>query len=119
MAKIKLQECSFLIPIRRDRNLSDGQLHGRSAWKWLDDQMMTFEGGTRALELYEGWYHDPDTGKRVADRSRRFWMALAPGRIGQLRSLLKEACRAFFQKAIYLSVAGHVEFVRGPSDESN
>lgn len=79
---------------------------------------MRFEGGTTALELYEGWYHDPDTGKRVTDRSRRFWMAVGADRIGQLRSVLKEACLVFFQKCIYLSVAGQVEFVRGPTDEN-
>ena len=77
-------ECSFLIPLRRDKNLSDGKLHRRAAWKWLDDQLMKFEGGTTALELYEGWYTDPDTGKRVTDQSRKFWVALPADKIAQL-----------------------------------
>jgi len=118
VATTTLLECSFLIPVRRDKTLSDGKLHRRPAWKWLDDQLMKFDGATRALELYEGWYPDPDTGKRVKDRSRKFWVALPVGGIAPLRSMLKEACRVFHQKCIYLSVAGHVEFVKGPYDES-
>jgi hypothetical protein len=31
MARKKLVECSFLIPIRRDANLSDGEAHDREA----------------------------------------------------------------------------------------
>jgi len=119
VAKKRLLECSFLIPLRRDLSLSDGKQHRRAAWKWLDDQLMMFDGATRALELYEGWYPDPETGKRVTDRSRKFWVALPPGALRQLRSLLKEACRVFRQKCIYLTVAGIVEFVREKDDESS
>jgi hypothetical protein len=104
--------------LRRDKNLSDGKLHRRAAWKWLDNQLTKFSGGTMALELYEGWYIDPDTGKRTTDRSRKFWVALSVDQIGPLRSLLKETCRVFRQKCIYLSIAGQVEFVKGPDDES-
>ncbi len=108
-----LLECSFLIPVNRDKNLSDGKAHRRIAWKWLDDQLMKFEGATRALDLYEGWYPDPDTGKRGTDRSRKYWLALPAEKIEQLRSLLADACRVFRQKCIYLSIAGRVEFVKG------
>jgi hypothetical protein len=118
VATIPLLECSFLIPVRRDKVLSDGQLHRRTAWKWLENQLMLFDGATTALQLYEGWYPDPDTGKRVRDRSRKFWVALPADGLAQLRSLLREACRVFQQKSIYLSVAGHVEFLRGPDNES-
>ncbi len=111
MAK-RLLECSFLIPVFRDKGLSDGKPHRRTAWKWLDNQLMKYEGATRALELYEGWYPDPETGKRVVDRSRRFWVALSAEGVRRLRRLLIEACRVFLQKSIYLSIAGRVEFVR-------
>jgi hypothetical protein len=79
---------------------------------------MKFEGGTTALELYEGWYTDPDTGKRVTDQSRKFWVALPADKIAQLRALLKGTCRVFRQECIYLSIAGRVEFVQGAGDES-
>jgi hypothetical protein len=112
-------ECSFLIPVRRDRNLSDGRLHATTAWKWLDDQLYEFGGATRATELYEGWYLDPDTQEPVKDLSRKYLVALPRRKLGRLRALLREACGVFRQKCIYLSIAGHVEFVEGPGHETN
>jgi len=50
VAAKRLLECSFLIPIRRDSNLSDGKSHPRKAWKWLASQLFEFGGGTRSLE---------------------------------------------------------------------
>lgn len=72
MARKKLVECSFLIPIRRDRHLSDGRTHLVAAWEWLEENLAEFGGGTRDLSLHAGWYPDPDTGERVTDRSRRY-----------------------------------------------
>jgi hypothetical protein len=45
--------------------------------------------------------------------SRRYIVALRREAVGELRALLREACRVFEQKSIYLSVAGYVEFVEG------
>jgi hypothetical protein len=58
-----LLECGFLIPVRRDRILSDGKLHSRKVWAWLECELLFFGGATRAAELYEGWYFDPPTGE--------------------------------------------------------
>jgi hypothetical protein len=38
-------------------------------------------------------------------------VAVADEKLDQLRSLLRAACLFFGQKCIYLSVAGHVEFI--------
>jgi hypothetical protein len=119
MARKPLLECSFLIPIRRDGNLSDGRAHPARAWAWLEDRLCEFGGATRATGLYEGWYLDRDTGEPVKDRSRRYVVALPRGSLGVLRALLREACKVFRQKCIYLSVAGHVEFVEGPRHEAD
>jgi hypothetical protein len=108
----RLLECSFLLPIRRDRRLSDGAVHGPRVWSWLHDQLFVFKGGTRAPDLYEGWYVDPDTRKPVTDRSRKYFVALDRRGVAALRRLLQKACEVFVQKFIYLSVAGHVEFVQ-------
>jgi hypothetical protein len=97
--------------------LSDGKAHRGPAWKWLDDQLMQFDGGTRSLELYEGWYTDPDTGKRVTDQSRRYFVAMPAKEVERLRVVLRAACLIFQQKCIYLSVAGRVELVAGNADE--
>jgi hypothetical protein len=109
-----LIECTFLIPIHGDRGLSDGGPHPRTNWRWLHTGLLEFGGGTRDLELKEGWYLDPDTGEQVTDLSRRYTVALARNELRALRNLLREACMVFSQKCIYLSVGGHVEFVRGP-----
>jgi hypothetical protein len=114
-----LLECSFLIPVRRDRNLSDGGPQQRAAWNWVERELVAFGGGTMATELYAGWYVDPDTGKPVKDLSRKYFVALPREELSRLRSLLREGYVVFEQKCIYLSVAGYVEFVRRPSDASS
>ncbi len=119
MAKKRLLECSFLIPLRRDVNLSDGKLHARKAWNWLDEQLFAFGGATEAIEHYKGWYPDPDTGQAVRDVSKKYFVALTREEVGRLRSFLREACLVFEQKIIYLSVAGHVEFVERPNNETS
>jgi len=106
-----LLECSFLIPMRGDRSLSDGKPHSKKAWAWLDRELYFFGGATRSTEPVEGWYVDPDTGKRVEDLSRKYTVAVARSELFQLRSVLREACVIFQQKCIYLSIAGRVEFV--------
>jgi hypothetical protein len=118
VARKRLLECAFLIPLRRDRNLSDGRRHNRQAWDWLDDHLEQFGGGTRDTAQQEGWYLDRDTGARVTDRSWQYTVAVSSKEVPRLRALLREACGVFHQKCIYLSIAGHVEFVEGPRHES-
>ena len=48
------------------------------------------------------------------DESARFIVALPESQVDELRQLLVEACNRFYQKCIYLSVAGQVEFVNKP-----
>jgi hypothetical protein len=111
-------ECSFLIPVRRDANLSDGDLQPLDAWNWLRDQLYDrFSGHTLAPGLYAGAYKDPDTGRPVGDQSRRYIVAVPEDRVDDLRDLLRAACGQFAQKCIYLSVAGRVEFVGPEPDE--
>ncbi len=118
MARKALVECTFLVPIRRDKNLSDGKLHTVTAWNSLHAQLYEFGGATRATELYEGWYIDPDTGERIQDLSRKYVVALPKRDLGRLRSLLQAVCVVFHQKSIYLSVAGKVEFIEVRRDDS-
>ncbi len=113
-----LLECSFLIPIRRDANLGDGDEHDPEMWNWLDDELFDrFHGVTYAPLLYRGSYIDPATCDRVSDESFKFTVAVDESHIEELRKLLSAACVLFQQKCIYLSVAGRVEFVEAPSHE--
>ena len=114
MVRRVMLECAFLIPSRRNKNLSNGRMHLATAWAWLHNELFAFGGATRAIELYIGWYIDSETGERVKDLSRRYFVALPKKETGRLRSLLRKACRVFQQKSIYLSVAGRVEFIEGP-----
>jgi hypothetical protein len=99
------------MPLRRDRNLSDGKRHTQEAWDWLDGALYPLGGCTYAGEKQTGWYPDPDTGERVWDESWKYTVAVSRGRVGRLRKVLRQACEVFAQKCIYLSVAGRVEFV--------
>jgi len=107
-----LRECVFFIPIRRDVNLSDGDLHSTDVWNWLDDELFEMFGGrTIAPGLYDGFYRDPDTQERIPDKSRQYIVAVPQSAVDELRTLLRTTCVVFQQKCIYLSVAGEVEFV--------
>jgi hypothetical protein len=110
-------ECAFLIPLRRDKNLSDGAPHKQEAWDWLETHLFQFGGGSWANETQMGFYVDPDTEERVFDESWRYLVAVPLRQVRHLRLLLGEACDIFQQKCIYLSVAGHVEFVSRRDDE--
>ena len=111
MGRETLLECSFLIPLRRDKNLSDGRRHKPAAWTWLRKQLRQFRGGALSKEAVVGWYPDPDTDEDVWDDSWRYTLAMPRQQVRHLRTVLREACNVFEQKCIYLCVAAHVEFV--------
>jgi hypothetical protein len=63
------------------------------------------------VETVAGEYVEDATKKIVRDESRRYTVAIPRSRLDDLRQLLRKAANTFDQKAIYLSVAGEVEFV--------
>ena len=92
MAKRRLVECGFYIPILQDKHLSDGQPHLAEAWA---------AAGRQPLRV----------------RRRDTVGGGPPRQVAKLRPLLREACVVLAQQCIYLSVAGYVEFVEGPGNE--
>src|SRR4051812_27311354 len=70
----------------------------------------------RGDALVPGEYEEKAGTPPVADTSRRYLLAIPEGKVNDLRLLLRMAAHTFDQKAIYLSVAGTVEFVV-PADE--
>jgi hypothetical protein len=113
-------ECSFLIPIFRDGELSDGKVHKPWLWDWIEDELhVRFGGFTVAPGRFRGSYTDPDTEERVSDESVRFTVAVTESRVDELRNLLSGACVIFQQKCIYLSIAGQVEFIEPAKDETS
>ena len=112
MAHKSLLECSFLVPVRRDKEISDGKLHPEKRWKWLNEELFALVGGrTLAPGYYQGLWLNPKTGAPVSDESRRFIVAVPRKRLNEFRQLLVRACVVFHQQAIYLSVAGKVELI--------
>src|SRR5690349_11133269 len=111
MGKARLWECEFLIPIRRDVEISDGELHTPDAWDWLEDELMTaFDGWHVLSEPGRGAWRS-GAGKVNLDLSYRYTAAITKRQLGDLRAILRAACVRFAQQCIYLSVAGAVEFV--------
>lgn len=112
MDRRAIVEAAFLIPIREDKSFGSGRLHRQYKWKQLQrDLYELFDGWSLDPGLIEGVYQDPDTGEPVRDLSRRYIVALPRKDLPLLRQYLKEIGAFFKQKAIYLSVAGKVEFI--------
>ena len=60
-------ECSFLIPLLRDAEISDGKAHRKRSWHWLRKCLLeTVENYTVAPGSYEGTW-SPEPGKRIRD----------------------------------------------------
>lgn len=107
-------ECAFLIPLVRD---SDRRPHQPSCWNALQDALFERFGGStgpdviyRAVRPTAGEFRS-EAGERVSDESWRYVVAVPRDRLDELRSILRRAANTFDQEAIYLSVAGIVEFV--------
>jgi hypothetical protein len=108
----RLTECSFLIPLRRDVEISDGRPHAAKVWSWFHGELYDqFGGYTVAPGTYQGVWKSSTTGQPVHDASRRFIVAIPKRRLREPRHLLREAGQQFHQQCIYLSNAGQVEFV--------
>jgi hypothetical protein len=122
--KIVTWEMVGYIPIH-DGNSSQGNAGGSSfcmcggeaAEGLTRDLYHMFAGWSRAPGLVEGVYKDPNTGQPVADKSRRYVVALPHRELDRLRRYLREVGVVFKQKVIYLSVAGQVEFVEARYEE--
>jgi hypothetical protein len=70
----------------------------------------------RGDALVPGEYEESPGSPPVTDTSRRYILAIPESKVNDLRLLLKMAAHTFDQQAIYLSVAGTVEFVM-PTEE--
>jgi hypothetical protein len=114
-------QCEFFIPIVRD---SDKQPHQPVAWNLLVNEIRrVFPAGHTGPEtfyrgdaLVPGEYEAAPGTAPIADTSRRYILAIPEGKVNDLRALLRMAAHTFDQQAIYLSIAGTVEFLI-PTDE--
>src|ERR1700752_4072048 len=109
-------QCEFFLPVVRN---SDKKPHQPVAWNLLvNDIRRLFPAGHSGPEtfyrgdaLVPGEYEESPRLPPVKDVSRRYILAIPGKRVHELRRLLRMAANTFDQRAIYLSVAGKVEFV--------
>lgn len=112
-----LIETYFLVPIREDKEVGDGQLHKPEKWKNLQDALYRrFGGHTHERRIHyvlglEGDY--ADGARRVVDESRKYVVALERQKLSDMRCFLEGVADDFRQKEIYFHVAGPVEFIKG------
>jgi hypothetical protein len=120
-----LVECSFPIPIARD---SDRRPHQPHAWDDLTIELRSlvksYPSGHQGPKTVFHWEEDVTPGEYeegprsgvTRDESRKYWIALPAGKVAGLRDMLRRAANTFDQRAIYLSVAGRVEFIEARPD---
>ena len=103
---------------------SDKITHQPIAWNLLVNEIRrVFPAGHTGPEtfyrgdaLVPGEYEEGPATPPIKDMSRRYILAIPEAKVNDLRLLLRMAAHTFDQLAIYLSVAGNVEFVT-PTDE--
>jgi hypothetical protein len=114
-------QCEFFMPIVRN---SDKNPHQAIAWTLLGNEIRrVFPAGHSGPEtfyrgdsLIPGEYEENPGSPPITDTSRRYILAIPERKVNDLRLLLRMAAHTFDQQAIYLSVAGIVEFVT-PTEE--
>ncbi len=89
MKRVNRVECVFLIPLTRDKEISDGNRHAPQAWRWLNDEFYcNFDGITIAPGVYKGIWKSTQTGLPVHDKTRKFVVALPKNEVAKLRAVL-------------------------------
>ncbi len=116
MARRRMPECVFLIPLLRD---SDRQPHPPILWELLRNALRRkFEGFHFDIATVRGEWSPPDNLENVVeDESRKFTVAVPEEKIDELRMLLRRAGNSFDQRAIYLAVAGYAEFLEARPED--
>jgi hypothetical protein len=115
-------QCEFFIPVVRNSEIKP---HQPIAWNLLVNEIRRlFPAGHSGPEtfyrgdaLVPGEFEENPERPPVSDTSRRYLLAAPEGKPNDLRLLLKMAAHTFDQQAIYLSVAGTVEFVIATEDD--
>ena len=115
-------QCESFVPIVRN---SDKKPHQPVAWNLLVNEIRrVFPAGHTGPEtfyrgdaLVPGEDEENPAEPPVKDTSRRYILAIPEAKVSDLRLLLRMAAHTFDQQAIYLSVAGQVEFVVPTEDD--
>jgi len=102
-------QTSFLIPLKDQ--FTQG-LHPHTKFEEIEKDLFLMFDGWTFTGIVRGCWRDPDTGKEVYEKSRKYVIALEEKNLSKLRNYLKSKVKPMFsQKSIYFEIAGKVEFL--------
>jgi hypothetical protein len=107
-------ECKVTVPVRRDKRLSDGELHAVTAWSWFEGELWERFAVVRWSSGLEFGQWPDKTGQPIGDWSKVYTVAIPDDKVDELRRLLMEACAYFYQECMYLVVGGRAELIYPP-----
>lgn len=109
---------TFLIPLREDPGIGNGQLHPPFRFIALQDALTeSFDGWSMHTGEVEGQWTNPKSGKTVLDKSRMFEVDVDEERIEEIRSILRRACHTFVQQTIRVVILGRADYIEGGQDD--
>jgi len=107
-----LLECSFMLSIHSDDDLAEDAEPESKACQWLEAKLLSLFKGVKVYrDSTSGLYLVPHSNQSVAGKFCRYTVPVQKRRLDEMRRILIDLCDAFDQESIYLSIAGHVEFV--------
>lgn len=105
-------QTTFLVPIREDKSIGDGELHPEGRWGELIEILYEeFGGWTIAPDFYPGGWKNPKTGERIEDESRKYFVDIKRKELGKMRSIIRWIAQEFKQQCIRFEHEGEVEYI--------
>ena len=105
-------QTTFLIPIKEDQEVGNGQHHPEKRWEKLKELIFVkFSGWHVASELYPGGWISPETGKMIEDESRKYFIDIPRKDLNKMRAFIKEMAVMFKQQCIRFEYEGKVEYI--------
>lgn len=102
-----LIEIKFLVPIREDKTIGNGELHPHTRWEKLNKDLVEFGGFYTGRDLYDG-----DSKEYGGDISRVYYASVPPSKSKEFETFLKKGVKLLFrQQCIYLVYTGKTKLI--------
>ena len=112
--KEKIIQTTFLVPLKEDDDIGNGKLHPESRWQELQKIMYVgFGGWTIAHDFYLGGWVNPNTGKKIEDQSRKYFVDIKKKELNKMREIMRWVAREFKQQCIRFEHESEVEYIPG------
>lgn len=114
----KIIQTTFLVPIREDKSIGNGELHPEQKWECLTEKLyLEFSGWTIAPNFYPGGWINPKTGERIEDESRKYFVDIKKKELSNMKMFIKEIAVLFVQQYIRFEHEGEVEYISGEEEQ--